>query len=79
MSFATMVRPTFSSPETMVGMPFREWQDAANEGAQYLRAGNYGARVAILDREGNEVPSYGGFIDREDSSPFDSLTTPAEV
>lgn len=91
MSFATMVRPTFSADEVMVGMPFREWLDAANEGARYLWAGNYSSRVAILDCEGREVPSHGGYVDldrvdneppvayRTPSSLFDYLTTPAEV
>lgn len=94
MSFATMVRPTFSASETMVGMPFRHWHDARAEGARYLLAGNYSARVAELDRDGKEIPAHGGggfiylwdesigrpFPVRSlDYSVFDSLTTPAEA
>lgn len=88
MSFATMVRPTFSANEVMVGMPFAEWHDAADEAARYLLSGNYSGRVAIVDREGHEVPSHGGYVNldsvntppwRHATSPFDTLVTPAEV
>ena len=83
--FVAMVRPSFSANESMVGMPFREYGDAVHEGLRYLRAGNYSARVAKLDHEGREIPGYGGFLDYFGDvspiypSPFDSLTTPAEI
>lgn len=85
MSFAAMVRPTFSADEVVVGMPFREYADAVAEGFRHSRAGVYSARVAKLDHEGREIPCYGGFIDAFGDvsphylSPFDSLTTPAEI
>ncbi len=84
MSFATMIRPTFSADEVMVGVPFREYGDAFAEGDRYLRTGNYSARVAKLDHEGREIPCHGGFIGDispsvYDYSVFDALTTPAEV